>query len=285
MKILRNKYLEFVFAHDPDLGKLFQPCLFPWDDRFAPLGGALEYKLESLFQSYVLFGGYPAVTLTKDEIEKKILLRSLVDSYLLKDIRGLLRLATEKELLILLKLLAGQIGNLIHYRELCNASTFNFRILKKHLYLLENTYIIELLSPFFRNRRIELIKNPKIYFFDTGLRNILLEQFLPLRERVDTGALVENSVFIGLRHAFPPPAFIRFWRTKTKAEVDFIFEKDGMPIPLEVQYSSNPTLSRSFRNFLETHQPKEAFMATRGIFQKFIIKNTMVKFIPVWYWC
>lgn len=213
-------------------------------------------QVNRYLEEYLIFGGYPRVITAQDLDLKKKLLKGIVDTYFLKDIKGLLALATSRELRNLLKALALQIGNVINYNELSNLTTLNFLDLKKHLHILEETFITTLVSPYFTNKRSELTKNPKVYFFDSGLRNSLLDDFSALETRVDKGALLENFVY---EQFFKQELPAKFWRTKTRAEVDFVVEKGRDLLPIEVKnLSPRNKLGKSLISFLQKYNPEVA---------------------------
>ena len=101
-----------------------------------------------------------------------------------------------------MKLLAYQIGNLVSKNELANTLNLRTEKIEQYLSVLQRSYHINLVKPFFRNPRKELTKMPKVYFYDTGLRNALVNNFDPLPLRPDRGALIENAVYIQCIHAY-----------------------------------------------------------------------------------
>lgn len=246
-------------------------------------GPQINSQLEKLFEEYLIFGGYPAVVLAGTQKEKEKILESILDSYLLKDIRTLLQLATESELTKLAKLLATQIGNLLNYKELSNSSGLNYKEILRHLEILKQTYIIDLIRPYFTNKRTEITKNPKVYFIDTGFKNLILSDFRKLDQRKDGGNLVENYVFMALKRKGDGFQNINFWRTKSKAEVDFVIQRENKIIPIEVKYSKEATIGKSLYSFIEKFSPPEAFVLTKGFSRETRVKNCKVKFIPVYY--
>jgi len=131
----------------------------------------------------------------------------------------------------LVKGLALQIGNLIEYEELSRVSGFSYPSLKKYLNFLEKTFICQFARPFFRNKRTEIVKNPKVYFLDTGLRNAAVNDFRKINERTDKGALLENA----LAAAFVKNDYkFNFWRDKKKNEIDFILSLgEGKTVAVE----------------------------------------------------
>jgi len=195
----------------------------------------------------------------------------------------LLQLATENELTKLAKLLATQIGNLLNYKELSNSSGLNYKEILRHLEILKQTYIIDLIKPYFTNKRTEITKNPKVYFIDTGFKNLILSDFRKLDQRKDAGSLVENYVFMALKRKSDGFQNINFWRTKSKAEVDFVIQRENKIIPIEVKYSSETAIGKSLYSFIEKFSPSEAFILTRGFARAMKVKNCKVKFIPVYY--
>jgi len=235
------------------------------------------------FEKYLLFGGYPEVVKTDDLETKRIILKNIYDTYVSRDIIELLRIADISKFRKTLELLASQIGNLINYNTLANDSQSYFAQIKHHLSILEQTFIIELIRPFFTNKTTELKKNPKIYFIDTGFRNYLLNNFNELSLRPDKGGIIENAVFTQLKIKEIEP--IKYWRTLSKAEIDFIIEIGKELVPIEVKYSyfKAPKITRGFRNFILEYQPKRAVIFTKNFWSKLRIEKTEVKFIPVWY--
>lgn len=255
-------------------------------DYKEPLKDIWSKDLEKFLEEYIIFGGYPEVVNTKDIDLKKTILKNIYDTYVDRDIVDLLRLKSVSGFRNIVKLLAAQMGSLVNYNELSSDSGVYFQELKHFISILEETYLINSVKPYFTNPSTEIKKNPKIYFIDSGLRNFLLNDFNPLHLRTNKGALVENFVFSELFRNLQDKAEIKYWRTIAKAEVDFIIEKrDNEIIPVEVKFSnfSEPKISRSFRSFLEQYQPKRALLLTKGFWGKMKVGKTIIKFAPVWY--
>ncbi|MFQ6066744.1 MAG: ATP-binding protein [bacterium] len=235
------------------------------------------------FEEYALFGGYPEVVKTEDIETKRIILKNIYDTYITRDIIELLKITDITKFRTILGLLANQVGSLINYNSLTTDSQTYFKQIKHYLSILEETFIISLLRPFFTNKATELKKNPKIYFIDSGFRNYILNNFNELSLRPDGGEIIENAVFTQLK--ISQPDNLRYWRTLAKAEVDFIVEIGSEKIPIEVKYSylRVPKVSRGFRNFLLQYHPKRALVLTKGFWGELKIESSPVKFIPVWY--
>ena len=277
-------FREFLAAKDKDMCRILERKkfndLFQFNNR-SGFGAEVNRRLIRLLEEYALFGGYPAVVLSKTLEEKRKTLENITEKYILRDIKDLLRLATDDELWRLEKFLAGQIGNMVRYEELSLSSGLSRQEVKKHLNILEKTYILSLIRPFFTNRRIELVKNQKVYFDDLGLCNASINDFRPLTARNDTGAIMENYAFQLLKKLYGEN--IKFWRTKSKAEVDFVIEQEGQAYPVEVKYSSKRIVGKSLYSFIEKFKPPIAIVLTKDYVGEEKAGKTIIKFIPLSY--
>lgn len=238
-----------------------------------------ESELKSYFREYVTYGGYPEVVLQKDTEIKKTLLQNIYSLFFSREVKDLTSLSDDYKLKNLLKALSLSIGNLVQYKELSQISGFDFLTLKRYLNFLQKTYIAFPLFPYFTNRRTELVKNPKIYFYDLGLRNSLTDNFLSFDSRADKGQLVENSIAISLAsHNLE----LKFWRTKNKAEVDFVLEKEGKITAFEIKAGKETNIPSSLRSFIEKYPPKKSFILNDISSPEKRLKNTHITFLPYW---
>lgn len=244
-------------------------------------GAVINQRLTRHLEQYSIYGAYPAAALSKTREEKHKVLEGILEKYLLRDVKSLLNLATDDELIKLSRFLAAQIGNLLSYQELSNTSGLSYREVLKHLNILEKTFIIKLCRPYFTNKRTELTKNPKNYFVDLGLRNYLLNDFRSAEQRNDLGAIMENYAFNTLFRW--ENAGVKFWRTKSKAEVDFVIEKEGKIIPIEIKYGNKAPIGKSLYSFIEKFHPAVAVILTKDLLSEEKIKGTKIKFIPLSY--
>jgi predicted AAA+ superfamily ATPase len=246
----------------------------PFNNEFIPL-----------YEEHCVWGGYPAVVLAASNLERSKIISSIYDNYVLKDIKGLLKLATEKNLYLLSQYLATQIGNILVFHNLGQTSNLNFRKLKKHLNILEETYVCTYIRPFFINRQKELSRNPKVFFNDLGFRNNLLENTTPPEKRSDAGAIIENASFIRLNALFKGINKINYWRTKAGAEVDFVLHFGEKIMPVEIKYSNfeKNKISKSFASFIATFRPARALVLTKNYWGTTRISNTQVLFAPVYF--
>ncbi len=214
---------------------------------------------QRLVSEYLNFGGYPRVVLAETEAEKVQILKEIYSSYLEKDIGLLLGIEKEQAFENLVKVLAHQVGNLVNYSELSMTLGLTERTVKRYLYLLEKTFVIHLVKPFYRNARKELVKSPKVFFVDLGFLQIA-QGILPTIEREPMGNVFENACLLRLKELdlIKPP---QFWRTKGGAEVDYVIisPRTGCPLPIEVKTSLR-SLGKSLISFINIYQPKEAFV-------------------------
>jgi predicted AAA+ superfamily ATPase len=177
--------------------------------------------LKNYFEEYAVWGGYPRVVLANSIEEKKIILKNIYNTYFLREVQTMIDLADDYQLERVIKLLSLQIGNLVEYDNLGNETDLSFVTIKKYVNFLEKTYICKLVKPFYKNKRKEIVKIPKIFFFDTGLRNVIVNDFRMLNDRVDAGELLENAVWMQLnRKGFK----VQYWRDKNKNEIDLILD-------------------------------------------------------------
>jgi len=278
-------FREFLLSKDKRLLALletrFGDVLFQKLDLKKPFGREINSRIQKLFEEYLIFGGYPAVVLAETREEKIKILESILENYLLRDIGALLNLKTKGEILKIAEFLSTQVSNLLNYQELSRVSNLRYREVITHLEILKNTFLVETLKPFYKNPRTELVKTPKIYFFDNGFRNYLISDFKEINKRNDVGRLVENYVFSLLQRK--SLGKINFWRTKSKAEVDFLIQREGEIIPIEVRYSPSPLIGKSLFSFIEKFSPKYGYILTKGFFGIKKIKKTNIYFIPVYY--
>ena len=237
--------------------------------------------LSNIMNHYLVYGGYPAVALAKDPKIKIQLLEELMTSYLEKDIKEFLKVENEIAFRNLLKILASQIGNLVNKNELSNSLGIHKNTLDNYLFYLEQTFIVDFIRPFFKNPRKELLKNPKIYFRDLGLRNFAIGSFSNFNFRPDKGALFENLSYLCLKESLDPLLPIHYWRTKAGAEVDFVIVPKLNPIPFEVKAAELKEfkISRSLRSFLRDYKPKKSYYFNLSLSGEQAIGGTKIIFL------
>jgi len=183
-------------------------------------------KLESL----LVYGSYPHVITTREKQDKVDALKELKTSYLYRDVFDFQGMKNADVFMNLVKALAYQIGNEVSYRELSNLLKIGYATVERYVHILEQTFIIFHLPVFTRNKRRELSKLRKIYFYDVGIRNAVINNFNPLDKRDDIGALWENFMVVErmkYREYHRIEANQYFWRTYDGSEVDLVEEREG----------------------------------------------------------
>jgi len=235
--------------------------------------------INKYYDEFVIYGGYPRVVVSKDNEERKEVLKNIYNTYFLKEIKEILQLSDDYKLSKLIKVLALQLGGLLNYNELSNATGFSYLDLLKNLNILKKTFVCLESRPFFSNKKKELVKTSRIYFLDSGLRNYIISNFQGLGDRVDGGVLNENFVAGEL---VKMGVFLKYWRTKVGAEVDFVIEKNGKIVPLEVKSNLvSDKITRSYKNFIDMYKIKRGFVLSRNFVSVKKLKNLEVEFLPL----
>ena len=243
---------------------------------------------ENFLKEYLNFGGYPEVVLAKKFSEKIKIINEIYRSYIEKDISYLLGVKNTEAFNLLIKLLASQIGNLINYSEIANTLGISVQTIKNYIWYAQKTFVIQKITPYFKNKRKEITKSPNIYFYDLGLRNYSVDVFGNLNRPDELGFVFQNFVLNALKDESRfKNTKIHFWRTKDKAEVDFIIESGREITPVEVKYKKfqKPIIERPMRNFIAKYQPKEAKIINLNFKKKIKLDKTTVQFLPFYEKC
>ena len=207
--------------------------------------------LRQEWENFMLFGGYPAVITETDREEKILRLADIRDSYLKRDI---LESGVQNQTAFynLFRLLASQTGNLLNTNELSSTLRIDNATVANYLYIMQKCFHIALVKPFFQNIRKELTKMPKVYLFDNGMRNILLNNFQPFENRIDKGMIWENTVFRLLYEKYNLDELL-FWRTADGNEVDFVLPTVENPQAIECKYDASITSRSKYKKFTENY--------------------------------
>lgn len=224
----------------------------------------LTLRRRRALEGMLLFGSYPEAWTGQDP---QVVLGDLVEAFVLRDATDRFDIAHPAALRRLLGLAAAQVGQVVNYTEWSRVLGIAATTVVDYLALLEQTHILRLPRPFVGGRRAELTRQPKVFFVDNGLRNMLGGGFSPLERRTDLGPLLENVVFSELLKRFGQPDDIRCWRTRNGAEVDFVLEPaPGRLIGVEVKatHEARPQLPRAARSFITAYGPEQLWMVTRG---------------------
>ena len=254
--------------NEPLTGRKWEYELFPisWEE-FEKKEGFV--KSEQQIENRLLFGFYPEVLNNKGK--ERTTLKNLVSSYLYRDILAFSEIRKPEILDNLLLALALQVGSEVNYNELAGTIGVNKITVQKYIDILEKGYIIFRLNSFSRNLRSEIKRNRKIYFYDNGIRNMIIGNFNPLKLRVDVGALWENFLISERRKQnIYKETFARmyFWRTKQQQEIDFVEEKDGKIYGFEFKWKAKSKV-RLPESFIKTYNA-ETKIIDRNNFREFV---------------
>jgi predicted AAA+ superfamily ATPase len=204
-------------------GRKYEFQLFPLSFKeMVNHHGLLEEKRN--LEQRLIYGFYPEVVTKPNEAQK--IVKLIANSYLYKDILMLDNLKKPSILQKILKALAFQVGSEVSFSEISRLVGAEYHTVEKYIDLLEKTFVIYTLPAFSGNERTEIRKGKKIYFFDNGIRNAIIGNFLPLNQRTDVGALWENFLINErMKNNFPDVMQNRyFWRTTQQQEIDYIEE-------------------------------------------------------------
>ncbi len=210
--------------NEPLTGRKWEYQLYPitWHEFENNIG---TLKAEQQLEIRLLYGMYPdVINQTENAFE---ILKNLTDSYLFKDILAYSGIRRPELLDQLLKALALQLGNEVSYNELAQLLGVDKNTVSSYIDLLEKSFIIFKLGSYKKNLRNEIKTNQKIYFYDNGIRNMVIGNFNALDTRNDVGALWENFIISERKkklHYELNLARPYFWRTVQQQEVDYIEE-------------------------------------------------------------
>ena len=178
----------------------------------------------------LIYGNYPELVHIKDLTDKSDYLKEIVNAYLLKDILAFENIRNSDKIVNLLRLVAFQIGGEISLPELARTLAISKNTVEKYLNLLSKVFVLHKVGGFSRNLRKEVAKKNKWYFYDNGLRNMLIANINPLELRMDVGMLWENYIISErLKHQKYSRMIVNnyFWRTYDKKEIDWLEERGG----------------------------------------------------------
>jgi predicted AAA+ superfamily ATPase len=240
-----------------------------------------EKNLE-FFYEYMNFGGYPRV-ITAPTIKAKVLqINEIFQSYIDRDIRHLIGGNQPEAFVRVVRLLAARTGQMVNLNSLARDAKVSVPTLQKHLWILQKTYFLKLVEPYFKNVTKEITKSPVVYFADHGIRNFSISNFGNIERHQDYGFVFQN--LIGntlLRELHATPYSVHYWRTTDKAEVDFVISRMNDPIGVEVKFSTltTPVITRSLRSFLEKYKPSEAWLVNLTFTGITMIGNTRIRHV------
>lgn len=219
----------------------------------------------------LVYGYYPEVVTNPGD--ERMILKSLSESYLYKDVLTLDYIKKSDKLMKLLQALAYHIGSQVSYNELSQIVGVDAKTIEKYIQVLEKCYIIFRLNSFSRNLRNELTTSRKIYFYDNGIRNAIISNFTQVESRNDVGALWENFL-IAERMKFSEYndkwSNKYFWRTKSQQEIDYVEEYDGKLYAYEFKWNENAKVKFP-KSFADAYPDSEFHVITPKNVEEFLL--------------
>lgn len=273
IKVIVTGSSSFDLAKDigePLTGRKYTLKLFPLAQLELNL---IEQTIETAanLENRLIYGSYPEVILSDDNSMKERYLKEIVSSYLYKDILELEGLRHPDKLIRLLQLLAFQIDKEVSFNELGGQLGMSKNTVERYLELLEKVFVVFRLNGFSRNLRKEIVKNSRFYFYDTGVRNALINNFNTLSMRDDIGMLWENYVIVERlkkQEYTGSAANNYFWRTYDQKEIDFVEERGGKLYGYEIKWKAAKV--KPPKTWLETYKSANFEVITKENYLGFI---------------
>ena len=276
LKIIATGSSSFDLANrtkEPLTGRTWTYTLFP-----IALGELTSiyntYELQQKLSEYLVYGTYPEVFSLPNRQDKIRYLNELCSSYLYKDILEISSIRYASKINDLLRLLAFQIGSEVSLSELGSSLSMSKETVASYLDLLEQSFIIFRLSGFSRNLRKEVTKMDKIYFYDLGVRNTIINQLTPLQQRSDIGLLWENMMIVERKKQLAYQSVYGgtyFWRTYTGAELDYVEEREGKLYGYEFKYGKKK--AKAPQSWLDTYAQASYHIVNPDNFRSFVVEE------------
>jgi predicted AAA+ superfamily ATPase len=233
-----------------------------------------QLRLERMdaWRRMIEVGGYPAAWTSE---QPGAVLSELLEAFVYRDASDLFAVERLDAFQRILQLVAGQVGSLVNVAELASLSGVSHDTASRYLAMMEQAHILRLVPAFAGGRRREVTSAQKVYFLDNGLRRAVLGR------SPEPGSAAENLVFTELRKALPWEVPVRYWRSRSGAEVDFVVERAGRLLGVEVKAGrlARTTLSRSSRSFIEAYEPPEFWVLNAELVAEERIGPTRVRWM------
>ncbi|MBI4999541.1 ATP-binding protein [Candidatus Gottesmanbacteria bacterium] len=257
----------------------------------APLYGYQQH-LEVILEKILVWGSLPFIWQKQEPFEKRDYLRSVVNTYLEKDIRGAGLVRELDAFLNLLEVFAFQVGGLLNLAKLSQAVQVSVNTLKNHQSILKNTFVLNQLTPFVKHPAARFVKSPKIYFYDVGVANFLAgrESYKNVLDSKASGGVFENVIIKSFEYfSLNQSRLVRtfFFRDYQGREIDLVISKGEMVIPVEITQASKISSGKisSLSHFISTYtQVEKGIIIYTGELKKIEIKKRPVFCLPWWLW-
>lgn len=256
---------------EPLTGRAYEFHLYPFStaellQKLSPL----EFK--RVLDNRLIFGSYPDVINYPEEAQK--LLKGIANNYLYKDLLQFQNIKKSDTLEKLVRALALQVGSEVSFSELATMLGIAKQTVENYIQLLEQCFVVFRLKPFSHNLRTELTKKCKIYFYDNGILNALINNFNQLSFRNDTGALWENFIIaerVKRNFNLDLSVSIYFWRTHQQQEIDYLEELNGSLSGFEFKYDKDKFKIPAA--FTDNYPGAEVKLVNKHNFMDFVTEN------------
>lgn len=240
-------------------------------------------QVNNSFEDYLIYGALPGVYKEITNRAKIDLLNNLLSTYILKDIKSLIKEENIIAFNKLLYLLADSQAQIISISSLARELTVDNKTIDHYLAILEKTFVLYSLNSFSANLSNELKKSKKYFLFDSGIRNAILSDFSVLKNRNDKGSMNETYVHNYIKMKSPKNSELRFWRTKDGEEIDFIYLKNREPYIIEVKSKlKKAETPKAFEKFLRAYpKTQKCFVINESLNEVLQYKDYSVQFIKI----
>lgn len=257
---------------EPLTGRKYEYQLLPLSfEELCAEHGLLDEK--RMLPHRLVYGSYPDIITHQGD--EQTLLSMLAGSYLYKDILMLDGVKKPQLLDKLIRALALQLGSEVSSGELSKLVGADVKTVDKYIDLLEKSYVVFSLPAFSRNARAEIRKGRKIYFYDLGIRNAVLGNFVQAESRTDIGALWENYLILErlklqCNQPFPPRRY--FWRNADQREVDYLEETATDLNAWEIKWNKNAA-AKLPAAFVKAYPEAHTGLITPANYEDFLLKS------------
>lgn len=232
-------------------------------DDFSPM---LYREYEGLISEKLVFGSFPELVTESNPERKGRKITDILNSYLRKDIREQLGIRDTVQYKRVLEFIGVTVANLLNTNNIAKELGVYHKKVTEILEIAAETYMIDMVRPFARNRKNEIVRTPKVYFEDTGMRNFLVRNMSSdLLLRQDTGVLVENFVYNEMVNRADIFTEIKFWRTRSDTEIDFLLVRNREILPVEVKSGSYTNIPKSLLSFCQKEGLNRAVIVTKDV--------------------
>ena len=246
-----------------------------------PLAPRTAARCSNLLEEFLVWGGMPELTTTSKELERREILHEIVGLYLEKDVASLLRKDELMKFNEFLRLVAVRCGQQLNKSRFGGRLGISARQVERQLLVMEHTFVLRLTGTDYANPTKRLVKAPKMYLYDNGVRNALVRDFRLRALRPDAGALVESHVLGELEKAIDVSVDICFHRTADGQEVDFVLERDRLKILVEVKSGLvRPRIPPAISDLSRREDVVASVVLNDGLHQAVDCSGKPVHFLP-----